>query len=67
MAENQKPPSDETQPGPNGEARRYWIDDDGNVHGIVMTMEVDHLFEFACKAIPLTSHPDTPGRPNPNA
>jgi hypothetical protein len=44
------PPADGSGENP---PRRYWIDDDGNVHGIVLTVEVDpkNVFEFTGKAI----------------
>jgi hypothetical protein len=44
----------EPQPTPEGGARRYRIDEDGNVRGVVLTVKVDHLIEFMDKAIPLT-------------
>lgn len=49
----QQPPEGEEKPKPDGNGRRYWIDEDGNVHGVVLSMEVDHFIEFHDKAIDL--------------
>jgi hypothetical protein len=58
MSENTQPTGDQN-PQPE---RRYWIDEDGNVHGIVLTTRVDHFTEFTDQAIDLT-----PGAPKPDA
>ena len=47
-------------PGP-----RYWIDDDGNVHGVVLTMRVDHFVEFTDQAIIYPQDLKEPDKPNP--
>ena len=31
--------------------RRYWIDDDGNVHGVVLTVDAAHFTEIKVQAI----------------
>ena len=56
-------PNGDTPPDPRSEntSRRYWIDSDGNVHGIVLTTRVDHFVEFTDRAIDLT-----PGAPKPD-
>jgi hypothetical protein len=41
-------------PQNGGNGRRYWIDEDGNVHGVVLSMVVDHFIEFTDKAVDLT-------------
>jgi hypothetical protein len=53
MNEQPIPPNEDTPPAQEG-ARRYWIDEDGNVHGVVLTVEVGHVFEFNDKAVDLT-------------
>jgi hypothetical protein len=56
MNENPNKPADGSEtPNSVGNGRRYWIDEDGNVHGVVLSMEVDHFIEFTDKAIDLTS------------
>ena len=63
---NEKPqqPSEEgTTPTPKPEERRYWIDEDGNVHGVVLTMEVDHVYEFTDQAIDLTPKTNDSDKP----
>jgi len=55
MNENpQLPPEGGETPAPKPEGRRYWIDEDGNVHGVILTMKVDHFVEFIDRAIDLT-------------
>ncbi len=56
-------PADSPEPKPESNARRYWIDDDGNVHGVVITMRVDHFVEFTDQAIDLTPGAQTPDTP----
>jgi uncharacterized protein YndB with AHSA1/START domain len=64
---SQKPSEEGTKPDsqPEGTERRYWIDEDGNVHGVVLSMEVDHFVEFTDQAIDLT--PGTKDSDKPTA
>lgn len=52
-------PDPTTTPPPAG--RRYTIDDDGNVHGVVLTTQVDYLVEITCRAV--SSPPQSGGAP----
>jgi hypothetical protein len=54
MNENPAQPYGNDSTGPENAKRQYWIDADGNVHGVVITMEVDHFFEFTDQAVDLT-------------
>jgi hypothetical protein len=65
MNNNPKSPHGDAQPPEsNGNGRRYWIDEDGNVHGVVLTERVDHLFEFTDDAIDLNAGPKGYDKPN---
>lgn len=64
MNENAQPAGNPTpDPKPEDAERRYWIDADGNVHGVVLTLRVDHFVEFTDRAIDLTPGPQTPDKP----
>lgn len=64
MNENTQPAgSPAPDPKPDGAERRHWIDEDGNVHGVVLTLRVDHFVEFTDQAIGLTPGPQTPDKP----
>jgi len=66
MNENSQKPEGEGRPTskPEDTERRYWIDEDGNVHGIVLTMQVDHFVEFTDQAIDLTPKPKDSDKPS---
>jgi hypothetical protein len=53
-------PSPAPEPTREPAGRRYTIDEDGNVHGVVLTVQVDYLVEFTSQAIPLRAGSDTP-------
>jgi hypothetical protein len=66
MADNPGPTPDDGAPSPppNGDGgRRYWIDEDGNVHGVVLTMEVARFTEFTDTAIVYPEGLKTPEKP----
>lgn len=65
MTENPRPEDGDTNQPQGSDGRRYWIDADGNVHGVVMTIEVDHFVEFTDQAIDLTTRPRDPDKPTP--
>lgn len=62
MTDSPTPTGGEPSP-PTPPDRPYWIDDDGNVHGVVMTMDVDHVFEFNDQAVDLTGKRASPDQP----